>query len=138
MSHFVTDCSVTMCWCFPDEADPYAARILERLDVDETVVPAIWSLEVTNVLLIGERRKRLSEADSLRFLGVLRALPIIVDDTPVGQTQDDILALGRRHNLSSYDAAYLELAMRQGVPLATLDERLVVAARDSGVALVAL
>lgn len=138
MSRFVTDCSVTMCWCFEDEADAYADQILEKLVVDETIVPAIWSLEVTNALLSGERRKRLSEADTLRFLEVLRSLPIIVDDTPLGQTLDDILALGRRHNLSSYDATYLELAMRQGVPLATLDERLVKAARASGVALIIL
>ena len=124
-----------MCWCFDDEADAYAAGILERLDVDETIVPAIWSLEVTNALLSGERRKRITEADSLRFLEILRSLPITIDDTPPGQTLDDILALGRRHNLSSYDAAYLELAMRQGVPLATLDQRLIDAAKAAGVPL---
>lgn len=137
MSRFVTDCSVTMCWCFEDEANEYADAILEKLRADETVVPAFWSLEVTNALLSGERRKRLSEADTLRFLEVLRSLAIIADDTPLGQTQDDILALGRRHSLSSYDAAYLELAMRQGVPLATLDEKLMRAAKAAGVAIAA-
>lgn len=137
MSQFVTDCSVTMCWCFPDETDPYAARVLSQLDANETVVPAIWALEVANALLIGERRQRFTEADSLRFLEVLRALPIIIDDTPLGQTQDDILSLGRRHSLSSYDAAYLELAMREGVPLATLDEKLMRAAKAAGVAIAA-
>jgi predicted nucleic acid-binding protein len=133
MSRFVTDCSVTMCWCFQDECDPYAAKILEKLDVNETLVPVVWSLEVANAMLIGERRGRLSEADILRFLEVLRSLPVFVDTTPSEQVFDDILALGRRHDLSSYDASYLELAMRQGIPLATLDVRLTKAAKAAGV-----
>ncbi len=133
MSRFVTDCSVTMCWCFPDECDPYAARILEKLDVNETLVPIVWSLEVANALLTEERRGRLSEADVLRFLEILRSLPIFVDSTPSEQVLDDILALGRRHDLSAYNASYLELAMRQGVPLATLDVRLTEAAKAAGV-----
>jgi len=122
-----------MCWCFPDECDPYAARILEKLDVNETLVPIVWSLEVANALLTEERRGRLSEADVLRFLEILRSLPIFVDSTPSEQVLDDILALGRRHDLSAYNASYLELAMRQGVPLATLDVRLTEAAKAAGV-----
>lgn len=135
MSSFVMDCSITMCWCFPDECDPYASRILQKLDVDETLVPVVWTLEVANALLTGERRGRLSEADILRFLEVLRSLPVMVDSTPSEQFFDDILALGRRHDLSSYDASYLELAMRQGIPLATLDVRLREASKAVGVPL---
>lgn len=137
MKRFVLDCSVAMSWCFEDEADSYATVMLDMLPESEAVVPSIWTLEVANVLLVAERRGRLTEAEGLQFLSLLCALPITVEyPTPILHLEP-ILLLGRRHNLSAYDAAYLELAMRNGLPLATLDERLREVAGRLGVALVA-
>lgn len=125
---FVVDNSVVMTWCFQDEANSYADAILNKLAKATAVVPPIWPLEVTNVLLVAERKGRLHEADSLRFLSLLSQLPIDVDRSWPERLMKDILSMGRAHNLSSYDASYLELAMRQGLPIATLDRNLLEAA----------
>ena len=135
MKHFVVDCSVVMAWCFEDESDEYADSVLDRLTVSEAVVPSIFALEVANVLLVGERKNRLTEADSSRFIEMLRELPIIVDQETSDRAMTEILAVGREQSLSSYDAAYLELAMREGVALATQDKILRKAARSCGVKL---
>ncbi len=129
---FVLDASVTMAWCFEDEATPAADAVLDRLGQQEAVVPALWRLEVANVLLAAERRRRVSEATAARFVELLTALPIRVDPDPAGLTE--LLAAGRRHGLSAYDACNLVLAERLGVPLATLDEGLAAAGRAAGVA----
>jgi predicted nucleic acid-binding protein len=130
---FVIDTSVAMAWCFEDEATEAADLVLDRLREDEAVVPAIWPLEVANVLLVAERRGRLTEAQVSRFLGLLTQLPIEVDDAP--RELAGIVAAGRRHELSSYDASYLVLAERLGASLATLDRRLAKAAKRAGVEL---
>ena len=135
MSRFVLDCSVAMAWCFEDESDGYADAVLDRLDNGTAVVPSHWPLEVANVLLVAERRGRLKEADSTRFLELLGALPIEVDSETPARAFGAILSLGREHGLSSYDAAYLELAMRESVPVASLDQPLRLAAEGSGVSL---
>jgi len=127
----VIDASVTMAWCFEDEATEAAEGVLDQLKEDRAVVPAIWQLEVTNVLLVAERRKRLTEAQAARFLGLLGRLPIRVHATPYDTAS--VLAAGRRHELSAYDAAYLVLAERLAAPLATLDGRLAAACRAAGV-----
>jgi predicted nucleic acid-binding protein len=132
---FVVDASVTMAWCFADEATPETESVLDLFGSDEAVVPAIWSLEVANVLLVAERRGRLSEAQASRFLELLQQLPIEVDDVPVDPAA--VVAAGRRHELSAYDASYLVLAERTGAPLATLDRRLREAATRAGVRLLA-
>lgn len=126
---FVVDNSVVMTWCFRDETNAYADAVLDSLANTVAVVPAIWPLEVVNVLLVAERRQRLYEADSVRFITLLRQLPIVVDRSWPERLMKDWLAIGRAHDLSSYDTAYLELAMRQGLPIATLDSRLLAAAR---------
>jgi len=118
-----------MAWCFKDEASPYADAVLDSLSQAVAVVPAIWPLEVINILLVAERRKRLHESDSVRFISLLSQLPIMVDRSWPERMMKDLLTLGRANNLSGYDAAYLELAMRQGLPMATLDQRLLEAAR---------
>jgi predicted nucleic acid-binding protein len=118
-----------MAWCFEDEADGYADAILGKLESAEAVVPSLWPLEVANVLLVGERRKRLSEASSSRFVELLRSLPITIDE------ETSRRAMGAILSLSAYDAAYIELAMREGLALATLDKRLASAASQSGVPL---
>lgn len=131
MSVFVLDTSLTMAWCFEDEATPDTDAVLDRLGTDAAVVPAIWPLEVANVLLVAERRGRLSEAQSSRFAGLLAQLPIDIDDHPADIAAH--AALGRRHELSSYDASYLALAQRIGATLATLDRPLAGAAARAGV-----
>jgi len=133
LKRFVLDCSVTLAWCFKDETAAYAAAVLRNLNSAQGIVPTIWPLEVANALLVCERRKRLTEADTVRFLAFLQAMPIVVDEETASRALDDILFLARDHNLSSYDAAYLELAMRQGYPLASLDDRLRKAATRAGV-----
>ncbi len=127
----VIDTSVTMAWCFEDEATADTDSVLDRLQDDEAVVPALWQLEVTNVLLVAERRGRITEAQSTRFLDLLSQLRIRVD---ISQTDTKaVQAMGRHHHLSAYDAAYLLLAERIAAPLATLDGKLIAAARAAGV-----
>jgi predicted nucleic acid-binding protein len=127
------DASVAMAWCFEDEATEATDVVLDRLRDDKAAVPTIWPLEVANVLLVAERRDRLSEAQASRFLELLTQLPIEVDAAP--HDLAGIVAAGRRHELSSYDASYLVLAERLGAPLATLDRRLAKAAERAGVEL---
>jgi predicted nucleic acid-binding protein len=125
---FVVDNSVVMSWCFRDEANQYADSVLDKLTEATALVPSIWPLEVINVLLVAERRKRVSEADSVRFTTLLSQLPIAVEHEIPEQMMKELLALARGNGLSSYDASYLYLAMRKGVPIATLDKRLLDAA----------
>lgn len=127
----VIDASVTMAWCFDDEATDATDAVLDRLTEDEAVVPSLWQLEVANVLLVAERRRRVTEAQAARFLGLLRQLPIRVDPSPYDMTA--VLAAGRRHQLTAYDGAYLVLAERLGAPVGTLDDRLAAACRAAGV-----
>lgn len=128
---FVVDASVTMAWCFEDEVTPATDAVLERLIEEEAIVPALWRLEVANVLLVAERRGRMTEAQATRFLDLLERLPIRVD--PASPEVAALLGVGRRHALSAYDAAYLALAERMSVPIATLDQRLLAASRRAGV-----
>lgn len=130
------DCSVTMAWCFEDEANEYTDAVLQRLTHEEAIVPSLWPLEVANVLLVGERRKRLSQADTTRFLTLLGSLRITIDEETPYRAFNEALSLGRDHSLSAYDTAYLELAMRLGSPLATQDERLRQAASSLGVVVI--
>jgi predicted nucleic acid-binding protein len=127
IEQFVVDNSVVMSWCFKDETNNYADTVLERLTESAAVVPSIWSLEVVNVLLVAERQKRLSESDSIRFLTLLSQLPIVVEyERP--EMMKELLASARSNNLSGYEASYLDLAMRKGFPIATLDKMLIEAA----------
>lgn len=130
---FVVDNSVVMAWCFQDETSQYADAILGSLEVFKAIVPSIWPLEVGNVLLVAERRKRLSEASSARFIALLTELPITIEQESPERMMREILALAREHQISSYDASYLDLAMRKGVPIATLDDGLIKAAERSHV-----
>ena len=133
---FVVDNSVVMAWCFEDEAGKYADAVLERLTVAEAMVPAIWPLEVGNVLLVAERRRRLRRADSERFIALLRQLPIVVEQEDARRALGDVMALARDVRLSTYDASYLNVALRHGLPIATMDRDLRKAARRCHVAVV--
>ncbi len=128
MSDFVLDCSVSISWIFSDEHSDYAEAVLRLLENRQTIVASIWFLEMANVLLVGERRGRITPAQTAEALMLLDALDIIVDDNTENQAFSAILTLGREQGLAAYDAAYLELAMRLQIPLATLDGRLAAAA----------
>lgn len=137
MSRLVVDCSVTMGWCFEDEQDAYSEVILEGLGPSGAVVPSVWAFEVANTLLVGERRRRLDKLDASKILAFLGSLPITIDEGSTRRALTSILALAREQNLSAYDAAYLELAMQEGLPLATRDLALKKAAASLGVPVVA-
>jgi predicted nucleic acid-binding protein len=131
---FVLDGSIALAWFFEDEANDYAEAVENSLTSASAVVPSLWPLEVANGALVGERRKRTTEAKVTHYLTLLKALPITVDDQTADRTWRETLQLARTHNLSVYDAAYLELAIRRDLPLATLDEDLAAAAAAVGVA----
>lgn len=133
MTRFVLDASVAVAWCFERETTPYTEQILEMLSDGEAVVPAIWPFEVANALLRAERHQRVARAETTAFLNRLQALAILVEQETPGRAFREILSLGREHNLSAYDAAYLDLAMRQGLPLATSDQPLAKLASRLGV-----
>ncbi len=131
---FVVDASVTACWLLPDEAHPLAAVARAKLLGDHALVPRIWWYEIRNLLIVNERRGRLGAATSDRALRILKRLPIELDQR---ENDERLLSLARAHRLSIYDAAYLELAARENLPLATLDETLAAAAQAEGLALMA-
>lgn len=133
---FVLDNSVAMCWLLSDgkPADvAYAETVLDALQRDQALVPSLWSLEAANVIAKAEARGLISEARSQAFITLLSRLNIVTDTATVTHALHDTLQLARRYRLSSYDAAYLELALRSGSPLATLDVALGKAAHAAGV-----
>jgi len=130
---FVLDCSLAVAWFFEDESDAYSQSIEDSLASASALVPTLWPLEVANALLMGERRKRATEAKVTTFLGLLKSLPIIYDDETANRAWHESIHLARTHQLSVYDAAYLELALRRSLPLATLDAKLKAAADAAGV-----
>jgi predicted nucleic acid-binding protein len=129
----VLDASVAACWVFPDEHDQRADRAQRLVLQAGVVVPIQWWFEIRNVLILGERRSRITSAQSAEFLESLQSLSIELDDLPPSPM---VLGLARKHRLSFYDAAYLELAKRKSLPLATLDNTLSDAARAEGIALI--
>ena len=129
----VIDASTACSWFLPDEEDDVARIAIERLDWDEGHAPWLWWFEVRNALVVSERRGRIDRAASGRFLERIQWLRIHLDSKP---DEDHILSLARAHGLSFYDAAYIELATRSGLPLATIDRRMAEAALATGVPLV--
>jgi predicted nucleic acid-binding protein len=133
---FVLDNSVTMRWFFGDgkpQELAYAGRVLDAMKQDNALVPVTWGLEVANVIAKAEAKGLVTEARSGAFLEMLEGVDIDVDSATFAQALSDTLQLARRYKLSSYDASYLELALRLGMPLATLDEDLQKAAKKAGV-----
>lgn len=119
-------------WAF-DEVHPYSVLARERLRTDNAVVPSLWWFELRNALVMGERRGRLTERDTALFLRSIARLAVKVDRVP---DEAALLAVARQHRLTVYDAAYLELSLREAVPLAMLDGELSAAARAEGILLV--
>ena len=130
---FVLDTSISACWAFQDEQDPRADAAFVRIKSEEAVVPSLWWFEIRNILVVNERRKRITESDTGVFLRDLAGLRIRVDREP---EENVVLRLARTHHLSVYDASYLELALREAIPLATLDAELTAAARAEGSGLI--
>jgi predicted nucleic acid-binding protein len=132
---FVADCSIAMAWLFHEEATPKTAVLLNRLATERALVPTWWFIEITNVLAMAERKRRITPAQSDAFIADLSKLGIERDDEAADRAFTNILALCRTHRLTSYDAIYLELAIRRSLPLATLDEDLRKTAKKLGVGL---
>jgi predicted nucleic acid-binding protein len=135
VSGFVIDASVALAWCFDDEATEATHALLDRFEDEQAEVPSLWYLELANALAVGERNKRITPARTSRFIALIGELPIVIDEQTPNVALSTVLDLARSERLSAYDASYLELAMRRGVPLATKDDDLVQAARRLGVTL---
>jgi predicted nucleic acid-binding protein len=133
MDTIALDASIAMTWCYPDEQSDYAYRVLDALAHGPAVVPAHWRLEVANAILFGERKGRLSASDVLRFFSLLESLSFITDTQTASHSLSGTISLARTCGLTSYDAAYLELAIRENLVLATLDAALHKAAQSAGV-----
>ena len=128
MSALVIDSSAALSWCFEDEATPESDLLFERVRNEGAVVPGLWHLEVANVLLQAEKRGRISPGDLAMRLELIAELPIATDTETATRAWREILALARAEGLTTYDAAYLELAMRRALPLQTKDGALIGAA----------
>ena len=138
MSGFVLDNSVAMRWLLASNKksdQAYAEAVLRSLAEMNTVVPQLWHLEAANVLLGAEKRGELEVGEVERFIAQLENLPINIDPLTAHQAFSRTLSLSRAYMLSSYDAAYLELAVREGLALATLDKSLIKAAKKANVAI---
>lgn len=130
----VLDSSAALAWAIPDERDGAAEALLRDVGPGEALVPGLWHLEVGNVLLKDERRGRITRNEVERALKGFTALRVSVDDATWRRAWPVSLDLARQHGLSVYDASYLELALRSGLPLATRDGQLRRAAGERGVA----
>ena len=124
---------MALAWCFPDEASEYADRVLVALEGRPVLVPSVWALEITNAVVVAERRKRVSQPEVRRFVELVSGLTINEMSLPVAASVGNILPLAREYGLSAYDASYLDVAIRYGAPLATLDSGLEKAGRKAGV-----
>ena len=130
---FVLDCSVAMTWVFPDEASEVTDRLRDSLINDRAFVPSLWPVEVGSVLLVATQRGRIRTDEWPHICANLNALPIEIVPVSASHVWEPALTLANQHNLSIYDAVYLELALRMRLPLATLDRALAAAARTTGV-----
>jgi predicted nucleic acid-binding protein len=131
----VLDASIAAAWCFEDEATPQTDALLDRLLDGRVVVPPLWHVELANLLVQNERRGRIDQARAAQFLALLGRLRIETDAADPAERRGAILDLARQHRLSAYDAAYLDVALRRALPLASKDVALRRAAEAAGVAL---
>ena len=137
IKRIVLDASVTVAWCFEDESTHYTEGVLDlRSAGTEVLTPAIWPFEVANALLVAERRKRITVAQVTALLQRIAGLRISVDPVQPRVAFNQVLAVARQNDLTEYDAAYVELALREALPLATLDDKLRRAATRVGITLI--
>lgn len=135
---WVIDSSMALAWALPDETSKEAERFLSRMSVGNIFwVPALWWYEIANALLMAQRRKRLAEAERIRLIELYRRLPVQTDVALGSDLMGRLHSLSIEYNLSAYDAAYLELAQRRGLGLATVDRQLRLVAQKAGVKIVA-
>jgi predicted nucleic acid-binding protein len=136
MAEFVLDASVAISWCFPGdptEDTPYTRKVLRELITRDAVVPEIWAFEIANNIFVSySKRKRIDERQVSEYLGLLKALPIRVESQPLWANVE-LESLARRWNIAAYDAAYLALAKRKNIPLATSDDLLKRKGLDEGI-----
>ena len=135
MSPIILDCSVTASWFIPDEFSKSSFNIRDKIRERGAIVPTIWSLEVGNVLLISERRKRITKEQRQKALYILKDLPIKTDELTFKNAWFEIIELAEKYNLTLYDACYLELVLRYNSILATFDNNLKQAAKLAGIVL---
>ena len=136
MTRFVVDAAVALCWYFPKQKTVYTEAIFDRLaGGDEALAPALWPFEVVNGLVVAARQKAITLVQLETFIADLKDLPVSIDLGGVGRSYSSIVRLCRQHQLSSYDASYLDLALVEGVSIATLDKNLRAAASNAGVEL---
>lgn len=131
----VVDCSIVAAWLFRDERNEYAFEIARQYRACDYLVPSLWKWEIANTLLIGQRRKRCSQEDVTAWLAYLAGMPFQFDEYSLAAVWNDTLEFANDHQLTVYDAAYLELAHRESIPLATLDDEMKKAAKAAGVKL---
>lgn len=132
----VLDVSAALAWCFENESTPASRALLETLKDGTIVVPDLWHIELTNAMLQAEKRRRLTESECGDFLGLIQGLRIETDAECGARAFGPLLQLARRHRLTTYDACYLDVAIRRGLPLASRDRELRAAARARGVPLI--
>lgn len=136
MAGFVVDASVAAAWLLPDEATAYTEAALSATAAGNVWVPLLWQLEIGNLLLMAQRRRRIDATKRVELVAAAAGIPLRVDREPVAMA--DLDALAAAHQLTSHDAVYLELALRRGLPMATLDAQLQKVMRSAGVPLAAL
>lgn len=136
MTLCVLDSSAALAWVLPSEGSPEGDALLDQVANAGAAVPGLWPLEVANILLMAERRGRVTLAERQEALSVLADLPIQVDPHTAGHAWTDTLAMAAAHHLTVYDASYLELALRLSLPIASLDQALCRAAESCGVRLI--
>ena len=110
-----------MAWCFDDDPTGYSVSVLKHLDSEAAITPSIWPLEVVNTLLVAERSKQFDQQRSVAFIRLLETLPVSVIDDQAADILHSVATLAREQAISSYDASYVRLAVREGAPLATID-----------------
>jgi len=124
-----------MAWCFDDDATGYSVSVLKRLDIEDAITPSIWPLEVVNTLIVAERSKQFDHQRSAAFIRLLETLPVSVIDDQAADIFHSVATLAREQVISSYDASYVRLALREGAPLATIDGSMRGACQRLGVTL---
>ncbi len=130
---FVLDASIALSWCFNDEATAHTWKLLARLEDETAFVPSLWPLEIGNILILAERRKRISYAHVVLSLELMSRLPIQIDEETAYRAFHETSQLAHHEALTCYDSSYLELALRLGVPLATKDKALAKVAKKLGI-----
>jgi len=134
MAAVVIDASIASAWCFPDEQTDYTRAVFQAVSSSavDTIAPRLWAYEIRNSVLMGIRRGRITKPDSEQFLLSLNELNVRLSEPA---SYDDVFSLAQKHGLTVYDAAYLDIAMQEGLPLASLDRQLIRAAETVGVSL---